>query len=534
MVRGYVRRCHARSNVRSGTAPDALSASAAPMPALASMHMCALAWRSTRALDEVIAAAKPVSYWLDDPTAPRPELPLSGTVHADLAVVGAGFTGLWTALLAKQADPGLDVVVLESQQAAWAATGRNGGFCEASLTHGPANGRAHFPDSAEHLDKLGMENLQAIEQFVTEHRVACAWERSGTLTVATQPWQLEELRGKNGPPPGWLDREALLREVNSPTYLGGIWDRDSCAMVNPARLAWGIRAACLEAGVRIFEHTPVVGLTRRTPGGGREVGGGPPVRGGREVGGGWVGGLLRRGLELQTPSGRVHAERVALATNAFDPLLLRIRLRIVPVYDHVLVTEPLTDAQLERVGWRHRQGISDAGNRFHYYRLTEDNRILWGGWDAIYHFGRKVRPAYDQRFRTFRTLGRHFYETFPQLSDVGFTHRWGGAIDTCGRFFAFFGTAAGGRIAYAAGYTGLGVGASRFGARVMLDLLSGRQTELTELEMVRTKPTPFPPEPFAWLVVQATRLSIAQADHNGGRRNAWLRLLDRLGLGYDS
>lgn len=120
------------------------------------------------------------------------------------------------------------------------------------------------------------------------------------------------------------------------------------------------------------------------------------------------------------------------------------------------------------------------------------------------------------------------------MRELSFAHRWGGAIDTCGRFCAFFGTALGGRVAYAAGYTGLGVGASRFGAQVMLDLLSGRTTELTELEMVRTKPPPFPPEPLAWAVVQATRLSLAWADGHTGRRNAWLRLLDRLGLGYNS
>jgi len=479
----------------------------------------ALRRRSTRDLDGAILSAAPTSFWLDDPAAPRPELPLQGTTRADLAVVGAGFTGLWTALFAKQADPGLDVVLLEAERTGWAATGRNGGFCEASLTHGEANGRTRFPESADRLEELGMENLDAIEQFVREQRVDCGWERTGQLTVATQPWQLEELRGAGDPPPGWLDQEAVRREVDSPTYLGGLWDRRGCAMVNPARLAWGIRAACLEAGVRIFEGTRVVGMARARSG---------------EGGTGRVGGLLRRGVELRTSSGRVRADRVALATNAFDPLLLRVRLRIVPVYDHVLVTEPLGDEQLARIGWHHRQGLADAGNRFHYYRLTADNRILWGGWDAIYHFGRKVRPSYDQRLATFRTLARHLYETFPQLEGIRFTHRWGGAIDTCGRYCAFFGTASGGRVAYAAGYTGLGVGASRFGARVMLDLLSGRRTELTELELVRTKPTPFPPEPLAWLVVELTRLSIAQADRNGGRRNAWLRTLDRLGLGYDS
>lgn len=464
------------------------------------------AWR-----EDQLSAAKPASFWLDDPTAPEPEPALTAPLHADLAVVGAGFTGLWTALLAKEADPGLDVVILESKRVGWAATGRNGGFCAASLTHGEANGRSRFPESYAQLERLGRENLDAIERFVTEHRVDCGWERTGDLTVATEPWQLAELRGEGAPPAGWLDREALMAEVASPTYLGGVWDKDGCALVNPARLAWGLRAACLDAGVRLFEHSPVVSMSRS--------------RGG---------GALQEGVELRTPGGRVHADRVALATNAFDPLLRRVRARIVPVYDHVLVTEPLSADQLAQIGWRHRQGISDAGNRFHYYRLTEDDRILWGGWDAIYHFGREVRPEYDQRAATFLTLAHHFHDTFPHLADVAFTHRWGGAIDTCGRFCAFFGKAMGGRVAYAAGYTGLGVGASRFGAQVMVDLLSGLQTERTELEMVRTKPTPFPPEPFAWAVVQATRWSLARADAQGGRRNAWLRLLDRVGLGYDS
>jgi glycine/D-amino acid oxidase-like deaminating enzyme len=469
-----------------------------------------------RALEQRLAPARPQSFWLDDPAAPETAPALSGTCRADLAVVGAGFTGLWAAMLAKQSDPGLDVVVLEAERASWAATGRNGGFCEASLTHGDANGLARFPESFARLQDLGMENLNAIERFVDERRVDCGWERSGTVAVATRPWQLAELRGDGPPPEGWLDREAVRAEVDSPTYLGGIWDRHASAMVNPARLAWGIREACLDAGVRVFEHTPVRSMA---PGDRRRWG---------------LGGAGKGGVELTTPEGRVQADRVALATNAFDPFLKRVRFRIVPVYDYVLVTEPLTPAQMASIGWTHRQGLSDAGNRFHYYRLTKDNRILWGGFDAIYHFGRKVKPEYDQRAATFLLLARHFYETFPQLDEVAFTHRWGGAIDTCGRFCAFFGTAHGGRVAYAAGYTGLGVGASRFGAQVVLDLLSGRSTERTELELVRRRPVPFPPEPLAWAVIQATRWSLAYADEHDGRRNAWLRMLDRMGLGYDS
>jgi glycine/D-amino acid oxidase-like deaminating enzyme len=174
------------------------------------------------------------------------------------------------------------------------------------------------------------------------------------------------------------------------------------------------------------------------------------------------------------------------------------------------------------------------GNQFHYYRLTADNRILWGGYDAIYHFGRAISPAYDQRPVTFQRLASHFFATFPQLEGIRFSHRWGGAIDTCTRFCAFFGTAFGGQAAYAAGYTGLGVGASRFSADVMLDLLGGEPTERTRLSMVRTTPPPFPPEPLAYLGIQFTRWSLDHADRNEGRRNAWLRTLDRLGVGFDS
>jgi glycine/D-amino acid oxidase-like deaminating enzyme len=207
---------------------------------------------------------------------------------------------------------------------------------------------------------------------------------------------------------------------------------------------------------------------------------------------------------------------------------------VVPVYDYVLMTEPLTPAQLAAVGWQNRQGIGDAGNQFHYYRLTADNRILWGGYDAVYYNGGKITPERDQRAATFAMLATNFFTTFPQLSGLRFTHKWGGVIDTCSRFSSFFGTAHGGRLSYAIGYTGLGVGATRFGAQVMLDLLAGSPTELTRLKMVRRKPVPFPPEPVRSGVIQLTRWSIAQADRNDGRRNLWLRTLDRVGLGFDS
>ena len=171
-------------------------------------------------------------------------------------------------------------------------------------------------------------------------------------------------------------------------------------------------------------------------------------------------------------------------------------------------------------------------NQFHYSRLSADNRILWGGYDAIYH--RTVRGAHEERPASFRRLASHFLTMFPQLEDVRFSHRWAGAIDTSTQFTAFHGLAGRGRVAYAAGFTGLGVGATRFAAEVMLDRLSGLDTERTRLEMVRRTPLPFPPEPLASIGINATRWSLDRADHRQGRRNLLLKALDAAGLGFDS
>jgi len=225
---------------------------------------------------------------------------------------------------------------------------------------------------------------------------------------------------------------------------------------------------------------------------------------------------------------------VLLATSAYPPLLRAIRARVLPVYDYVLVTEPLSAEQRASIGWSRRQGMADGANRFHYYRLTADDRILWGGYDAVYRYGGPVAPEHDDHDPTFATLAQHFFTTFPQLEGLRFTHRWGGAIDTCSRFSVFFGTGFGGRVAYATGYTGLGVAATRWAARTALDLVDGRETERTRLEMVRRRPVPFPPEPLRSGVVRLTQRELARADEREGRRGAWLRVLDRLGLGFDS
>jgi glycine/D-amino acid oxidase-like deaminating enzyme len=459
-----------------------------------------------------LAGAAPTSFWLDQPDAPEPLPALAGATTADLAIVGGGFTGLWTALLAKERDPGTDVVLLEGRTAGWAASGRNGGFCDSSLTHGLENGLSRFPDEMEILEDLGRRNLAEIEQTVAKHQIDCDFQLTGEVSVATVPWQLEGLAEEAEQDAAFghevqvLDGEQARGELNSPTFLGGVWRKTGTAMVEPARLAWGLRRACLEAGVRIYEHSPVRSITSAGP-----------------------------ALQLTTAYGAVRAGRVALGTGAFGPLLKRIGNYVIPVYDYVLMTEPLSGEQLASIGWQRRQGFADRGNQFHYFRITRDNRVLWGGYDAVYYNGGRIRDEQAQRPETFIKLAEQFFVAFPQLEGaVSFSHTWGGVIDTCSRFSAFFGTAYRGRLAYAAGYTGLGVGATRFGAQVILDLLSGEETERTQLEMVRTKPVPFPPEPARSAVIQLTRASIARADRNDGRRDLWLRTLDRLGLGFDS
>ena len=439
--------------------------------------------------------------WLDTPDRPAPRPGLDGDTEVDLLVVGGGFTGLWTALRAVERQPGRSVLLVEADRIAEHATGRNGGFCEASLTHGEANGRTRWPEEYDAVHALGVRNLDEIEATITRESIDCGFERGGVLAVATRP---HEVAGLEPDAPGFLDGAAVRRMVDSPTYLAGRFEPGESAVVDPARLAWGLALAAERRGVRIAEHTRLTGLRRRTG-----------------------------GVEAATSTGTVRAREVALATNVFPTPLRRTRWSVVPVYDYVLATEPLTGEQLDAVGWDPAIGVSDSGNRFHYYRVTPDRRILWGGYDAVYHYGRSISPDHDDRRATFEVLARNFGETFPQLRGIRFTHRWSGVIDTSTRFCAFYGRAHRGRTVYAAGFTGLGVGASRFAADVMLDLLAGEETERTRLRMVRERAVPFPPEPFAWVGIQLTRWSLARADRTG-RRNAWLRTLDRLGLGFDS
>ncbi|GAA4378865.1 FAD-dependent oxidoreductase [Paeniglutamicibacter cryotolerans] len=459
-----------------------------------------------------LAGVSNVPYWLDSSQRPEALPALEGHITTDLLVVGGGYCGLWTALMAKERDPNRKVVLLEGHTVGWAASGRNGGFCEASLVHGESNGEAHLPKENKRLGELGMENLAEIAEAIERYGIDCDFTTNGVLNVATEPHQVDWVREEadNHPDMPFLDRDEVREHINSPVFHAGFWDKDGGALVNPAKLAWGLRKVCLELGVKIYEHSLATSLEA----------------------------TATDSVTVGTAAGTVRAAHVALATNVFPSLLKRHHLFTVPVYDYALMTEPLTEEQREAIGWKNETGLADMNNRFHYSRPTTDEnggwRILFGGYDAEYYFGGKVKPQYDNHESTYRKLAAHFYGTFPQLTGVKFSHAWGGAIDSCSRFFSFFDTSHHGRVAYCAGFTGLGVGATRFGANVMLDLLSGVKTERTELEMVKKKPLPFPPEPVAWLGVKLMTRALAKADRNEGKRGPFLRTMDAIGMGFDS
>jgi glycine/D-amino acid oxidase-like deaminating enzyme len=198
------------------------------------------------------------------------------------------------------------------------------------------------------------------------------------------------------------------------------------------------------------------------------------------------------------------------------------------------MTEPLSATQRASIGWLGREGMSDAGNQFHYFRQSVDGRILWGGYDAIYHRGNRVGPEHDRRPETFDRLARQFVATFPQLDGVRFTHAWGGAIDTTTRFTVTFGDALGGRVHYALGYTGLGVGSSRWAAGILRDLVLRQDSPLLRLRFVTSRPIPIPPEPARTPAVELMRREVIRADQAGGRRSLFLRSMDALGIGFDS
>jgi glycine/D-amino acid oxidase-like deaminating enzyme len=444
--------------------------------------------------------------WLDHPDAPQAEHPLIGRSEADLVVVGGGFTGLWAAIQAKEADPGRDVVLVEAGKVAHGASGRPGGIVSTSVMHGLSNAARIFPGDLDALEKLGHDNAQGFSDSLARYDIDAEVEWGGELTVAIEQAHLADLQEelalhqKHGYDVAYLDREAVQAEIASPLFQGGVWARANSGTVHPAKLAWGLKKAAQSLGVRLYEHSPLTGL---------EHDGAAVV--------------------VRTHDGAVRTGKVLLATNAFAAGDRRIKRRVAAIRDRIVATEPLSDEQLARLGWRNRQGVYDTRTQLNYTRLTKDNRIVFGG-RVGYYFDNDTDPEADRDIRTYERLAGTFFKTFPQLDDVRFTHAWGGPIALTTRMAVHFQRYHDGKVIYAGGYSGFGVAASRFGARVGLAILDGSEAAETKLEFATSMPNVIPPEPFRWIGAKLTMYALDDVDAKGGWRAAWIRFVHKLGF----
>jgi glycine/D-amino acid oxidase-like deaminating enzyme len=448
--------------------------------------------------------------WHDQDMRPDQCPPLSGDEKCELLIVGAGFTGLWAALQAIERMPDLDIILIESTFIGNGASGRNGGMLTKALAHGESNSNYHFPNEADRIEELGQLNYQELVESLKRYNIDARFEEAGYMDVATREYQVGPFRKsyeektQNGVNLTWYDQDEIQNSINSPTYRAGIYFPDSGGIVDPSRFCWELKRTLLNLGIRIFESTPMLGVN---------------VHG--------------TGMKTACPNGSIRSEKVLMATNAYPNPLGRIRKSIIPVWDYQLATEPLSSSQRKSIGWKDRFGMSDLDNMFHYYRMTKDNRITWGGGGSVcYYYGSRTDQGVADPRNRFERLSKSFFQTFPQLEGLKFTHRWGGIIASSTRFCMVPGVAYDGRVSWAVGYTGLGVGASRFGARIGLELLGYQPSDILDMQFARKKAMNWPPEPIRWFGVTMTRHGMMKADTNNGKFGPWMKLMDRLNLGF--
>jgi glycine/D-amino acid oxidase-like deaminating enzyme len=433
------------------------------------------------------------SYWLA--SSPYEEsAPLDDSTKVDVAIVGGGFCGLSTAHYLKRTDPSLRVAVLEDKVVGYGASGRNAGFAMTLMGFTLSITSLRFgKEKAKQAHDFAHRAVDHIGQMVDAHGIDCDYERPGLFTVALNPAQAKRLQdeiklaeelGIDGLK--WLDARTVQSEVHSPTYMGARWE-EQAALINPAKYVRGLKRVAQEHGVEVYERTPVVAAHLQ------------PI------------------LHLDTPHGLVEAEKVVFATNAFSSGFPQLRNKQFPVFTYIVLTEPLSDDRLAGIGWGGRQGIEDARNMIHYYRLTPDNRILFGGSDAQYYFGGPLDR--DSNPRVFRRLERDMQQTFPSLKDVRIEHRWGGPVSVPVDFFPAMGyLGEDKRAAYSLGCVGHGVAMMNMAGQIMRDLVLERESELTNLFFVNRGVIPLPPEPLRFAFAEGIRRALKAQDAWEARR----------------
>lgn len=436
-------------------------------------------------------AFRPISFWHE--TVPvTPGQPLDHDLTCDVAVVGGGFTGLSAAYHLKRQAPGLDVALIEREVVGHGASGRNGGFAMPLLGW----------DLLHTAKKLGEENagtayrfmygaVEHVKRIVAQHAIDCDLEATGYLLLNTCPARTRRARReialahRLGFAHEWLEGGALDEYIRGPHFHSGVFDPRPCVL-NPAKLARGMKRIIEGLGVRVFEQTPLDALTDGDP------------------------------LVLRTPGGRIHARHAVMAVNGYGASLGFLESRILPVHTYIVLTEPLTGEQLDAVGWRtKRASLETARNFIHYFRLTADNRILFGGNDAqLYWRGR----YYDRDSGLTEALKARFREYFPALRGIRFTHEWGGVLGVTLDMFPSFGIGGANRsVSFAAGYSGHGVALANYAGAVLapavLRSLGLPESGTAEFPFFWDRlPAALPPDPALYLGMQVYRFALHTQD----------------------
>ena len=434
-----------------------------------------------------------LSLWMDQVASAgsgsrRPAL--EADVDADIAIVGAGFTGLWTAYYLAEADPSLRVVVLEREFAGFGASGRNGGWCS-SL----------FPSSLAKVERVGGSRERAIAlqralndtvdevgRVVAAEGIDCHFVKSGTVVLARTPIQLERAKASVDEERAYGFGEEDLRlltaaeasaMVNATDVLGGTFT-PHCAVIQPAMLVRGLAEAVERRGVTVYEGTAVT--------------------------------AIRDGVVETARGPRVQAGKLVRATEGYTPSIAGFTRDIAPVYSLMVATEPLPDTAWEQIGLAGRQTFSDFRHLIVYGQRTADGRLAFGGRGAPYHFGSRIEPGFDRDDRVHVEIRRTLRELFPVLADAKFTHRWGGALGVPRDWFASVGYDRDRRLGWAGGYVGDGVGATNLAGRTLAELLTGRDGELTRLPWVNHRSPRWEPEPLRWLGANIGLRTMSAAD----------------------
>ncbi len=421
------------------------------------------------------------SYWLTAYGTYHPNPPVQGDLKVDVAIVGGGFTGLSTAYNLRKDAPGLSVAVLEAEGIGFGASGRNGGFSMTLFGLEPAVTKALFGHQRTVEAHRYMERaVDYVDALVKEHHIQSDYWFPGFLRAATTPGYVKRIQhdleiltslGVTGIE--WIEAEKIRAEVNSPRFLGGWWEK-RCGLLDPAKQARELKRIALQLGAQIYEGTPV-----------SEV-----QRGDQE-------------FTLSTPGGKVTAKKLVFATNAYSHLVPQLKRKQVPAFTHMVVTEPLSEARLAPIGWKNRQGIEDARNLVHYFRLTIDNRLAMGGSDVSLAYGQDM--GHDLNPRVFGDLERDIAWLFPSLKGVQIAQRWGGPVSVPVDMAPAIGFLGDPRAIYSLGCVGHGVSMTHLNGRLLADLILENKTDLTDVWFVNRRMIPWPPEPLRLAASQAIR-----------------------------